>query len=136
MPSTVLKWELCKEPDAFALSATEQLEVNKPVINALLKGSLKTQWLQHVFWQPLKGCTENPPLPEEMAVQFVGSCSVWGISYTDSFFSFQHTQSHSVWTSSSSSSSFLSRDFFLSFSSLHKLSTVLRYIGERIIHYS
>lgn len=35
--------------DVFQLSATEQLGVNKSVINMLLKSSLKTQKLQHIF---------------------------------------------------------------------------------------
>lgn len=87
----VLKWELCYDPDAFALSGTEQLEVNKPVINTLLKGCLKTQWLQHMFWQPLKACTENPPLPEKWLRSLLAHALFGGISYTDSFFSFQHT---------------------------------------------
>lgn len=31
-------------------SDTEQLGVSKSLINVLLKSSLKTQWLQHIFW--------------------------------------------------------------------------------------
>lgn len=49
LPRIVLKQELSPELDVFPLSATEQLGVNKSVINMLLKSSLKTQRLQHIF---------------------------------------------------------------------------------------
>lgn len=49
LPRIVLKWELSPVLDVFQVSATEQLGVNKSVINMLLKSSLKTQKLQHIF---------------------------------------------------------------------------------------
>lgn len=42
LPGIVLKWEICCELDVLH-SDTEQLGVNKSVINVLLKGRLKTQ---------------------------------------------------------------------------------------------
>lgn len=61
--------------DVFQLSATEQLGVNMSVINMLLKSSLKTQKLQHIFFV-LKRHTENSLLPQEIDTQLDGPCPV------------------------------------------------------------
>lgn len=72
----VLKWEFCYDPDAFALSGTEQLEVNKPVINTLLKGCL-TMAATYVL-AASEGVHWESSTAREMATQFVGPCPVWG----------------------------------------------------------
>lgn len=58
--------------DVFQLSATEQLGVNKSVINMLLKSSLKTKAPTYIF--VLKRHTENSLLPQEIDMQFDGLC--------------------------------------------------------------